>query len=150
MHYEVTQSDSHPAVSVMANTLFLNPSLYVLYLANSDDSYLQFINLELSDSTQNAWQASPADRWLELKFVTKDNATLMIKRFFDDNLNVRLTSVEKSDYRPSTRPWYKQANLTTVSKSAPYVMGFSGDVGVIFSKKRVIMRLLVQAFCYQS
>lgn len=135
VHYKVTQSDNHPVVPVMANTLTLNPSLYALYLANTDDSYLQLINLELSDSTRNVWQASPADRWLELRFVASDNKTLMIKRYLDDNLNVRLSSAEESDYHPSTRPWYKQANQQTVSKSAPYVMRFTGDVGVSFSKK---------------
>ena len=102
--------DSEEAhLEIFTQVLLKNPLYYGIYLGGGDGSFFEVINLNTSDTARKTLHALPTDRWLIITLQHGENGPERHYRYLDENLQVRLSRAEPTDYDVRSRPWYTSA-----------------------------------------
>ncbi|MEZ5504385.1 MAG: transporter substrate-binding domain-containing protein [Halioglobus sp.] len=123
-------------LQIFTQVLQKNPLYYGIYLGGDDNSFFEVINLNTSDAARKALHALPTDLWLLITLERGDKGEERQFRYLDENLQVRLSRREPTDYDVRSRPWYTGAmNTDTVQITQPYIFAQLGAPGRTLSKR---------------
>lgn len=112
-----------------------HPYLYALYIGKADKSFYEIINLNISPSLKEKYQAKANDKWLLIQ-INKEDLNKRSIIIYDENLNLSFSKVEDTDYDPTKRPWYINAIKNPNSiKTAPYEFFNINSTGITYSKE---------------
>ncbi|MGD7036553.1 HD domain-containing phosphohydrolase [Methylotuvimicrobium buryatense] len=105
---------------IFAEVLDENPLFYAAYIGFGDGDFYELINLNTSEAVRMQLRALPQDRWVVITVLGKGDRRTREFLYYDEQFNLRTSRTERSDYLASKRPWYIQAKLGKVHKTAPY------------------------------
>lgn len=105
---------------LFAEVLEENPLFYAAYIGFDDGDFYELINLNTSEAVRTQLRALPQDRWIVITVLGKGEQRIRAFHYYDEKFNFRTSRTERSDYLASKRPWYIQAGLGKVHKTAPY------------------------------
>ena len=120
-------------------TKYIKSSNYVygIYLGYSNNSFYIVYNLNLSQKMREAQHAPKNARWLVKKNIEDENGKFIsYKEFLDENFNTVLKLSEVTSYKPTSRPWYRDASKSkNIIKTKPYIFSSLNQPGVTYAKK---------------
>lgn len=122
-------------VPVFAEMLKSSGDFYAVYIGLADGDLFELINLDASDKIRAQVGASPADRWVTIEVSGKLSNRKRVFSYLNNDFTVRTTRAESSDYDASARPWYLNASLDEVYKTAPYMFQHLQAPGQTYSAK---------------
>jgi HD-GYP domain-containing protein (c-di-GMP phosphodiesterase class II)/ABC-type amino acid transport substrate-binding protein len=123
-------------LGIFTQVLLKNPLYYGIYLGDSDGSFFEVINLDTSETARKTLRAHPKDRWLIISLQQGSKGMERHYRYLDENLRVRLTRSEATDYDVRSRPWYTSAMASdSVQLTEPYIFAQLGAPGRTLSKR---------------
>jgi HD-GYP domain-containing protein (c-di-GMP phosphodiesterase class II)/ABC-type amino acid transport substrate-binding protein len=123
------------AIPVFSEMLKNNNEFYAVYIGFANGDFFEVINLETSPTIRSQIKAAYNDRWVTITITgTKDNRKRVF-HYLDENLKVRVSREESSDYYASVRPWYTNAGLNDVYKTSPYMFQHLQAPGQTYSAK---------------
>jgi HD-GYP domain-containing protein (c-di-GMP phosphodiesterase class II)/ABC-type amino acid transport substrate-binding protein len=129
-------SNAAAHLEIFTQVLLKNPLYYGIYLGDSEGGFFEVINLNTSDTARKKLHAHPLDRWLTISLQQGADGPLRHYRYLDDNLRVRLSRSEPTDYEVRSRPWYTSAVISdTVQMTEPYIFSQLGAPGRTLSKR---------------
>jgi len=129
-------SNESAHIEIFTEVLLKNPLYYGIYLGGSDGSFFEVINLDTSDIARKSLHAHALDRWLVITLRQGEQGQERLYRYLDEQLAVRLTRTEPTDYDVRSRPWYTSAISTDgVQFTEPYIFAQLGAPGRTFSKR---------------
>lgn len=129
-----SNEDAH--LEIFTQVLLKNPLYYGIYLGDSTGSFFEVINLNTSDIARKKLHAHPRDRWLTISLQQGTEGAQRHYRYLDENLQVRLSRSEPTDYDVRSRPWYTSAvSSETVQMTEPYIFAQLGAPGRTLSKR---------------
>jgi len=122
-------------IKVFAEVLQINPLYYGIYLGRGDGSFLEVVNLNNSEQARRKMLAMPSDRWLVITMQDGPRGRERHYEYLDQNLRLRASRSEPSDFDTATRHWYTAAMATadTVT-SSPYLFAHLGVPGRTVSR----------------
>ena len=110
-----------------------NPLFYSIYIGSSNDNFFQIINLESFPQVRAKIGAQESDSWGVIDIINGEKGRIRQTRYYDLDFNLRDSKAEKSNYFPTTRPWYVSANTETVEKTQPYLFQHLQITGQTYS-----------------
>lgn len=123
-------------LQIFTEVLLKNPLYYGIYLGSSNGSFFEVINLNTSETSRKKLQAHPRDRWLTISLRQGAIGPERNYQYLDEDLRIRLSRSESTDYEVSTRPWYTSAaSSDAVQMSEPYIFALQGAPGRTLSKR---------------
>lgn len=123
-------------LEIFTQVLLKNPLYYGIYLGSSDGSFFEVINLDTSATARKKLNAHPRDRWLIISLQQGAKGPTRHYRYLDEDLRIRLSRSESTDYEVRTRPWYTSAaSSDSVQMSEPYIFAQLGAPGRTLSKR---------------
>ena len=140
---KIKDADNLPEIS-KAHTLlpviteYINGANYVygIYLGFKNNNFYIVYNLDLSEKMKKAQKAPEGARWLIKKNLLKDGKFISYKQFVDKDFNTISTLTVPTDYKPTKRPWYKDAtNSDGIVKTLPYIFSSVQEPGVTYAQK---------------
>ncbi len=140
---KIKDADNLPEIS-KAHTLlpviteYINGANYVygIYLGFKNNNFYIVYNLDLSEKMKKAQKAPEGARWLIKKNLLKDGKFISYKQFVDKDFNTISTLIVPTDYKPTKRPWYKDATSSDgIVKTLPYVFSSVQEPGVTYAQK---------------
>ena len=123
------------AIPVFSEMLKSSQAFYAVYIGFGNGDFYELINLEASPVIRDQIQASFTDRWVIVEVNGKSNQRKRTFKYLGEDLTVRTQREEISDYDASARPWYLNAKLAEVTKSAPYMFQHLQAPGQTYSIK---------------
>lgn len=120
---------------VFSQMLENNNDFYAVYIGFANGDFYELINLSASPEIRTQVDASFTDRWVTVAISGEDNNRKRIFSYLNEDLTVRTTREENSDYNASTRPWYVNAKLDSVYKTEPYMFQHLQAPGQTYSAK---------------
>ncbi len=128
--------DEAAHLEMFIQVLLKNPLYYGIYIGGSDGSFFEVISLNTSDSARKVLHALPTDRWLIITVLPGENGQERHYRYLDENLQVRLSRSEPTDFDVRSRPWYTSAIASNeVQYTEPYIFAQLGVPGRTLSKR---------------
>ncbi len=111
--------------------------IYGIYIGYLNNDFYIIYNLDLSQKIKKAQNAPKKARWLVKKNITNKNGTIIsYKTFLDNNFNIILEKEQSTEYKPTQRPWYKDAiKSNKIIKTQPYIFSSLNEAGVTYAKK---------------
>ncbi len=123
-------------LEIFTQVLLKNPLYYGIYLGAVDGSFFEVVNLNTSDTARKKLHALPTDRWLIITVRPGENMHERHYRYLDENLQVRLSRSEPTDFDVRLRPWYISAIASDeVQYTEPYIFAQLGAPGRTLSKR---------------
>lgn len=114
------QTDSQ-TLSLFTDIMSNNRLFYAIYLGFDDGSFYEVVNLNSSNTARRQLKAVPEDRWMVIRVQGEGEQRTRQYDYYDENLTLRVTHVERSDYDPRVRPWFINASHSNVFKTDPYL-----------------------------
>lgn len=109
--------------------------VYGIYIAFKNDQFYQVINLSVSNDIKSILQLKNEARWLIRKHLNIDGKIIRHEQLLDKDLQTLSSKEIEVDYKPTTRPWYKQAmKSANVIKTQPYIFTSLKQHGVTYGK----------------
>ena len=128
-------SKPHTLLPVIAEYISNANYVYGIYLGFKNDNFYIVYNLNLSNKMREAQKAPQNARWLIKKNILKDGKYISHKQFVDVNFNTISTVIEPTDYKPTLRPWYKDAvSSNDIIKTSPYIFSSVQEPGVTYAQ----------------
>ena len=126
----------YPMLRAFIDSMRKNRHLSAAYVTSSGDDFLELINLDSSVSLRERMGAKPEDRWV-LVIISKDVGPGQRKvNYYSDELILRDTRVEPSNYVPNERPWYQLATEKQgVVRTTPYEFQNAQILGLTYAVK---------------
>jgi len=132
----IDHSRADARLEIFTQVLLKNPLYYGIYLGAGDGSFFEVINLNNSDNARKVLHALPKDRWLIITVQKGGNGTERHYHYLDEDLRVRLSRTEPTDFDILTRPWYTSAIASPeVQFTEPYIFAQLGAPGRTLSKR---------------
>jgi len=97
------------------------PSFYSVFIGFENGDLYQLINLASSPEVRLNFNAAPTDRWLVMAIADSDGKRQRITSYYDADFSLRISHSKTSEYDVKSRPWFAQAPLDGVFKTAPYL-----------------------------
>ncbi len=123
-------------LQIFAKFMQQNPLFYGIYLGFEDGSFRELIHLRTAQYVRKTLGASPEDQWVA---VTVDKQLGMLTRryqYLNENLEVRATRSEPTDFDVRERPWYSTASLSVEAQTTDiYRFSQLGAFGQTVSKR---------------
>ncbi|MCU7921898.1 MAG: transporter substrate-binding domain-containing protein [Candidatus Thiodiazotropha sp. (ex Dulcina madagascariensis)] len=134
IHPEINRQ--HELLPKFVGILDKNPGLYAIYLGYRNDDFYEVINMRSSDKLQQHYKAPTDTRWTVLKGLVYEGKRIKSYQYLDENLNLLGAHSEASQYRPSSRPWFRDAEQTPGNiRTKPYMFSNLRAPGVTFARK---------------
>ncbi|MEA3289494.1 MAG: SpoIIE family protein phosphatase [Campylobacterota bacterium] len=109
--------------------------VYGIYLGYENDQFYIVYNLNLSNKMRESQKAPQNARWLIKQNIKENGELVSYKVFLDKDLNIVSNFSEPTSYRPTQRPWYKDAIKTNnIIKTKPYVFSAVKEPGVTYAQ----------------
>lgn len=138
------RGDETAHLEMFTQVLLKNPLYYGIYIGGGDGSFFEVINLNTSDSARKILHALPTDHWLIITVRPGENGQERHFRYLDENLQVRLSRAEPTDFDVRSRPWYTGAIASNeVQYTEPYIFAQLGVPGRTLSKRLKDSRTVV-------
>ncbi|MCP3700390.1 MAG: transporter substrate-binding domain-containing protein [Aliivibrio sp.] len=128
-----SKENENEILQVMAEVMRSNSHFYSLYIASSEDTFFQLINLESSSIVREKIDAKKEDRWVQIKIFNKENKRVKETYYFTDGFKLRYKKEELSNYFPTKRPWYETAGKGEPFKTTPYLFQHLKITGQTYS-----------------
>lgn len=117
-------------------TTFLehNNNLYSVHVSNENGFFFEIIKLGIDDELLKIYHAKKGDKWLMVEIDEHQDTRKLT--LLDQNLNITSVKNEKTDYVPSTRPWFIKAKEQEgkVIKTLPYQFKNIHSRGITYAK----------------
>ncbi|WP_019027491.1 HD domain-containing phosphohydrolase [Colwellia piezophila] len=120
---------------VFAEMLKNNSDFYAVYIGFGNGDFYELINLDASPEIRAQIDASFTDRWVTVAISGKNANRKRVFSYLNDDLTIRLSREENSNYNASVRPWYVNAKLGEVYKTKPYMFQHLQAPGQTYSAK---------------
>ncbi len=128
--------DTQPKILPVFVEHILNSNyVYGIYIGFKNDQFYQVINLNVSNDIKSILNLTDDGRWLIRKHINEDGKIFRYEQLLNENL--KQLSIKKIEvkYKPTQRPWYKQAIETqTIIKTDPYIFTSLKQPGVTYGK----------------
>lgn len=121
--------------AVFAEMLKNSGYFYAIYIGFGNGDFFELINLDASPVIRGQIKASFTDRWVTVEVSGDKNNRKRVLRYLNEDLTVRTTREEYSDYDASERPWYVNAKVNEVYKTKPYLFQHLQAPGQTYSAK---------------
>lgn len=121
------------AREVFAETLRNNPIFYAIYIGQDNGDFYELINLDVSTEVRNQLEALPQDRWMLLTVSGEGKQRQQEFHYYDKNFTLRTSRRDITDYQPTSRPWYINAQRGLVHKTDPYLFQSLQAPGATYS-----------------
>ena len=119
--------------SILSEAVKDNDLFYSIYVGSDNDDFYQVINLDASPDVRKRLGAEAQDRWVVITIRGIGSQRIRKTSYFDTAFNLRTETVSNSNYYPTTRPWYIEADYETVSKTDPYLFHHLQVTGQTYS-----------------
>lgn len=96
-------------LEIFTKVLNSNPLVYGIYVGGADGSFFEVINLDANQRARAAHRAAPVYKWLVVSLAHDAVEKRRQFRYFDAELNERISRSEATDFDPRERQWYIQA-----------------------------------------
>lgn len=123
------------AFPVFAEMLKSSKDFYAVYIGFANGDFHELINLDASPAIRAQIDAAFTDRWVTVTVSGDEDKKKRTFSYINDDFTVRAVRTEASDYDASTRPWYVNAKLGEVYKTAPYMFQHLQAPGQTYSAK---------------
>jgi HD-GYP domain-containing protein (c-di-GMP phosphodiesterase class II)/ABC-type amino acid transport substrate-binding protein len=133
--FPLNESGALPVIPLMASLLLDANELYSSHVGYPDGSYIQLINLDVSDDMRLLLDAAPSDRWLETRVLPQGEGNKLVRRYLDSELQVRLQLNSVVEYDPRNRSWYKLATGGGINKIPPYLVTLINVPGITYVQR---------------
>lgn len=125
-------------ISPVAQQLFTqvlqgSENFYSALVGFENGDLYQVINLALNNDVRRHLNAAPNDRWLVVHVTTKGEQRIRQASYYDAGFQLRVMHQENSEYDASVRPWFVNAELSSVKKTAPYLFKSLQSPGQTYS-----------------
>ncbi|SKB32393.1 HD domain-containing phosphohydrolase [Malaciobacter marinus] len=126
----------HPLLKLITTALNNNKHIYALYVGHEDNTFYEVINLNINEKLRKKYNANKEERWLIVKIYDKNGTHVRYDEYLNKNL-IQIRSIEsKTSYRPTSRPWYKEAiKDNSIIRTEPYLFTNLDNFGVTYAKK---------------
>lgn len=113
----------HPQAmrALMTTILQDHPLYYASYVGFPNGDYYELINLDNGVEVRRQLMALPQDRWVVLTVRHVDGERRRTLAYYDRNFVLRTRREAPTNYDPTTRPWYQDAQAGGVLKTPPYL-----------------------------
>ncbi len=109
--------------------------VYGIYIGFSNDQFYQVINLNVSNDIKSILNLTDEGKWLIRKHIKENEKIFRYEQLMDKNLNQLSIKKIEVDYKPTQRPWYKQAiKSQNIIKTDPYIFTSLKQPGVTYGK----------------
>ncbi len=98
-----------------------NRIFYAIYIGFANGNFFEVVNLNSSEIARHQLKAAPRDRWAVISVQGEGAARHRRFEYYDDQFRLREFREEKSDYDPTSRPWFVNAGKDHVFKTDPYL-----------------------------
>jgi diguanylate cyclase (GGDEF)-like protein len=120
-------------LEVFSNILKDTKKLYSIYIGFYDDKFYEVIKLDINEKLRKRFNAKDTDKWLQIEI---SNTNIKKISLFDKNLLLTSKKIEKNNYKPTQRPWYKNSIKTkNTVRTEPYLFSNIDARGITYSKK---------------
>ncbi|CAH1572229.1 Phosphohydrolase [Vibrio jasicida] len=118
----------------LSKLLVREPSIHSIFVAKANNDFFQLINLS-SDEIRSRVEAQPGDKWLLIVHsgVKRDRRKVSI--YYDANFVSRHASDEFSNFIPTQRSWFENADYDDTYNTSPYLFNTLKVSGETFSIK---------------
>ncbi|WP_434567795.1 transporter substrate-binding domain-containing protein [Vibrio chagasii] len=127
-------SPTENIVIPLSKLLLRDSSLHSIFVAQGDNDFLQIIHIE-SDEIKERVGAQGAEKWLVVIHQGEGAQRRKTSTFYDDSFSPLKTKREFSNYLPTQRSWYRNANSNKVYNTSPYLFNTLKLTGETFSTK---------------
>ena len=119
------------SINYMTNQKYV----YGIYLGFKNNNFYIVYNLNVSKTMKKAQRAPKNAQWLVVKNITKNGKIYSYRKFLDKNLHVIKIVKFFTTYKPTLRPWYKEAlKSNTIIKTPPYIFASIHQPGITYAK----------------
>ncbi|MCK6265169.1 transporter substrate-binding domain-containing protein [Vibrio sp. ZSDE26] len=129
------QFSEHEVTTIFTQALKDNPMFYSIYWGNSQDDFFQIINLNSSPIVREKINAGEQDRWVVIRIEGPKNNRVRKTFYYTKEFERTNLIVESSNYYPTQRPWYHEANSQNVFKTEPYLFQHLKIAGQTYAVK---------------
>ncbi|MCX4187416.1 HD domain-containing phosphohydrolase [Methylophaga sp. OBS4] len=116
------------AEAMQNNTLF-----YAIYIGFANGDFYELVNLDADKNIRRQLRAKAEDRWVAISVKDEGDKRLRRFEFYDENFQLRTSRHHATDYDPRKRPWFIDAQLGEVNKTAPYLFQHLQEPGETYS-----------------
>ncbi|PLX69779.1 MAG: amino acid ABC transporter [Denitrovibrio sp.] len=125
---------SHPMRVFFTKKILSIGNIYSIYVGQSDGSFYEIINMDLSDDIKTIFNAPKNSSWAIIKIVS--GSGIKHTDFVDENFSLIKAVDEETNYTTYERPWYKDAVKSTETvMTTPYKFANLKDMGVTYAKQ---------------
>jgi diguanylate cyclase (GGDEF)-like protein len=129
--YEEFYKNEKKYFKIFTSQLEKTPELYSMYIGFNDNRFYEIIKLNIDNNLRKKYNATLNDEWLLVEIDSTLNKKLSL---FDKSLNRTSFIIEKTDYKVSSRPWYKASiNSSKITKIGPYDFSNISSRGLTYS-----------------
>ena len=118
----------------LSKLLLRDPSLHSIFVAQSNNDFLQIIHLESADIRERVG-ANENDKWLVIVHQGEGRERTKTSTFYDQSFKTSQSEKEYSNFLPTQRSWYKNANSERIYNTSPYLFNTLKLTGETFSFK---------------
>jgi len=132
----IVKGKQHPLLKIVTEYIQKSNYTYGVYVGYENESFYQVINLGVSANIKNLLEVPIKSRWLVVKHIVKKGTITRIEEALDRDLNIINTTTKTTEYKPSSRPWYKKALASeSTIKTNPYIFTSLKQPGVTYARK---------------
>ncbi len=121
---------------VIAKYITTKNYIYGVYVGYNDDSFYIVYNIDLSPEMRKIKNAPKNAKWLVKKNIKENNKIVSYLEFKDKDFNIISIKKIATNYKPTARPWYKNAiKSNQIIKTKPYTFTSLDKLGVTYAQK---------------
>ncbi|WP_322803897.1 transporter substrate-binding domain-containing protein [Vibrio alfacsensis] len=118
----------------LSKLLVREPSIHSIFVAKANNDFFQLINLS-SNEIRSRVDAQPGDKWLLIVHRGVKQERRKVSIYYDENFVSRHTSEEFSNFIPTQRSWFENANYEDTYNTSPYLFNTLKVSGETFAIK---------------
>ena len=118
----------------LSQLLVRESSIHSIFVAKETNDFFQLINLSSKD-VRSRVQAKPGDKWLLIVHRGVNRERSKVSIYYDENFILRHTSNEFSNFIPTQRSWFENAQYDETYNTSPYLFNTLQVSGETFSIK---------------
>ncbi|WP_246861008.1 HD domain-containing phosphohydrolase [Vibrio crassostreae] len=118
----------------LSQLLVRESSIHSIFVAKENNDFFQLINLS-SKEVRSRVKAKPGDKWLLIVHRGVNRERSKVSIYYDENFNSRHTSNESSNFIPTQRSWFENAEYDETYNTSPYLFNTLKVSGETFSIK---------------
>ncbi|NOR58387.1 MAG: amino acid ABC transporter, partial [Sulfurimonas sp.] len=126
----------HPILNEFVNIMLTSPRVKSMYVGFEDNEFYEVLNLKNNSHLIPEYKASKNSVWATISIIYEQNIKTQYIQFLDKDLNILLTAPRVTDFKATTRPWYKKAILQDkVIRTDVYKFDSTKKHGITFAKR---------------